>query len=300
MTRFTKKYPWVLFWCLCVSVSANKFLNNSLMTQREITQKVNQIIASVYDEWQIIQYGYGVALAWVELFRPTEGTDPGKSMFLLINPITLNHTPFLQGTELKNRGYSMKSKIYLLEDQKKILVIQSMMKPQFLGYTDELIIQPISDVLGFEKVNTMNHEYFYATDFLHVIISDCKKYLGFQISKFDFCILDIENWSVLVMLNDISLIPFVQTFVVFEKNKDLSVVVLRIQHETAAYCRERIGVWVLHSDSSKRDSLIGTYICEGGLESYSASFTETTFILSVKSMHSNNCGVEFALNSKSE
>lgn len=265
------------------------------MTHREITRVINQLVGAGYDEWQIIQYGFGLMIGWVELWRPPQGSEPGKNMFLLVDAKTLNHTSFLETTELKDRGYSMKSKIYLLEDQKKILVVQSMRKPQFCAYTDALVIRPLVEVPDSDKVNKMNHEYFYGSDFLRVIFSDCKKYLGFQVSDRDFCIIDIENWNVLVMSNDISFIPFVQTFAVFDKNKDLSVVVLRIQHETSAYCRERIGVWAVHADPIKKDSLIGTYICEGGLESFSGSFTETTFILSVKSMHSNNCGIEFAV-----
>lgn len=266
------------------------------MTHRQITRIINQIVGSGYDEWQIIQYGFGENLGWVELWRPCEGSDPGKNMFLLVDPKTLNHRPFLQTTELKDRGYSMKSKVYLLEDQKKILILQSMQKPQFCAYTDALVIRPLVEVSDSSKVNKMNHEYFYGSDFLHVVISDCKKYLGFQISDRDFCIIDIENWNVLVMPNDISFIPFVQAFSVFDKDKDLSVVVMRIQHETTAFCRERIGVWAVYSNPSKRDTLIGTHICEGGLASFTGSFTETTFILSVKSRNSNNCGIEYAFN----
>ena len=54
---------------------------------------------------------------------------------------------------------------------------------------------------------------------------------------------------------------------------------LRIQHEVAAYCRQRSGVWFLDSNGFTKGSCKGTTIYDGGLQEITGLFEGENFIL---------------------
>ncbi len=256
------------------------------MNNLEMTNHLNQVVVRQFPGWQIVNYFTGLLFGVVELFKPGNGESKAENQFVLCS--LNNHTGttllFEQYNSEKVMKYFSLKKIIFFEQEKRILVLDAGNQVQIIEFSDQLEVTKPSDLKNQEKIS--HKVWWWHNETKHqdgwglLVPSKSGEYFGVQIDAAVLIIINRKTFEGFATVWDISPIPWVREFdVIHDEATGSTAVVLRIQHEVAAYCRQRSGVWFLDSNGFTKGSCKGTTIYDGGLQEITGLFEGENFIL---------------------
>jgi hypothetical protein len=269
------------------------------------TKCINEYIAKKLSDWKVKRYILGTHCSIVVAYRLVDAKNhifrgmivnhqnlDGKVFYE--QEFTSSHEKYDQNWE---NFWTDAVEFYLFEEQGKILILEAKRereKPKFVSFemAPELSVSGISLFPDKLPIGTCVGEIHDTVT--RLIRSNSDRYLGIHLTRNTFCVLDIDTWKLITsLITEPDEIPMVNDFqLFFGKNEKLAVLVVNVQHEMAAHCRQRLDI------SYKGGFLNHSYLGNSGIKSYHGRLDGDKFTLTVETARAGTAVMHYDLTEK--
>lgn len=247
------------------------------MEQKHIYQALNAMVLKNFPEWEIHNYVTGEKLGIVEIYS---SLVHAQWKFILLDAETGEfkdfHSEIKERSEVNESHYSL-LKAFLFEKEEKILITRPQKPLMYFKFSTKGLkvsgIQNFNSTAYSTNVGDWHRHAERSSVWGSVIHADFGNLFGVQINDNFFAIIEKYSWKIIATIEDISKIPFVKWFYLLDHpDKNLRIIVLLIQHETTAYLRKRIGVWIGSKEFNSAHDLVSTTIFGGDVKDIKSIF----------------------------